>query len=590
MRGHLRGRLSTVVNALNKHIRNEPDEPCSALVGLGVTVQAAILAVINTVVMVTMVVRASDEGQAYLSWAICAALVIGGAVTALQAHRLGRFGAGHLLLCGAGPHFVAISVVAINVGGWSTLASLVVVSSLVQFAFAAWLPVLRRIITPVVCGTSLMLIAISVISVAVDRLGDVPEGTASIASPLVVAATLGAAVVVSLKGAGILRLWAPLIGILSGCIVAAVFGLYDLDFLRREPWFKLPDFGAWQGVDLTPGTEFWTLLPTFVIVTLVVAVKTSGDGVVIQQVSLRRPRAIDFRVVQGTVNASGLGGVLSGLAGTPPTIVYSPSTISLINLTGVAFRGIGYWIGAVLILVAFFPKVTALLLAAPSAVVASLLLMVMGMLLVEGMRMVFREGLDQKNTLVVAMTLSVGLAVESLNVFGMRPDSLWMSILGNGPTAGIVVMIALTTLLELTSPRSRKLEVTLGASSLPKIDAFLQDFAAKIGWSEESANRLRASGEESLLSLLPSESDGSEASTRLIVLVRSQDDIVTMDLLTVFEEEQNIEDRLAYMNEEAEVHDDRELSFRLLRHYASSVHHRKYYGADVVTVKVERTE
>ena len=74
---------------------------------------------------------------------------------------------------------------------------------------------------------------------------------------------------------------------------------------------------AWQGIDLTPGTEFWTLLPTFVVVTLVVAVKTSGDGVVIQQVSLRRPRAIDFRVVQGTVNASGLGGVLSGLAGTP---------------------------------------------------------------------------------------------------------------------------------------------------------------------------------------------------------------------------------------------------------------------------------
>ena len=63
-----------------------------------------------------------------------------------------------------------------------------------------------------------------------------------------------------------------------------------------------------------------------------------------------------------------------------------------------------------------------------------------------------------------------------------------------------------------------------------------------------------------------------------------------MDLLTVFEEEQNIEDRLPYMSEEAEVHDDRELSFRLLRHYASSVQHRKYHGVDVVTVKVERTD
>ena len=545
------------------------------------------IAVINTVVMVTIVVRASDEGQAYLSWAICAALVIGGAITALQASRIGRFGAGHLLLCGAGPHWVAISVVAINVGGWTTLASLIVVSSLVQFAFAAWLPVLRRIITPVVCGASLMLISISVIAVAVEKLARVPEGTPVIASPLVVAATLGAAVVISLKGSGILRLWAPLMGILSGCIVAAVFNLYDLEFLKRAPWFQMPSFDAWPGLDLSLGTEFWTLLPTFVIVTLVVAVKTGGDGVVMQQVSLRRSRAIDFRVVQGTVNASGLGGLLSGLAGTPPTVVYSPSSISLISLTGIAFRGIGYWIGGVLILVAFFPKITALLLAAPSAVVGSLLLMVMGMLLVEGMRMIFREGLDQRNTLIVAITLAVGLGVESLNVFGMRSDSLWISILGNGTTVGILVMISLTTLLELTSPRAKRLEVELRTSSLPRIDGFLNDFAANIGWNEESANRLRAAGEESLLCLLSSGTKDEEAGTRLIVSIRSQDSVVEMDLLCVFEE-QNIEDRLAYMSEEAQVQDDRELSFRLLRHHASSVHHRKYHGVDIITVQVER--
>ena len=547
------------------------------------------IAVINTVVMVTIVVRASDAGQAYLSWAICSALVIGGAVTALQASRIGRLGAGHLLLCGVGPHFVAISVVAINVGGWTTLASLIVVSSLVQFAFAAWLPALRRIITPVVCGTSLMLISISVIAVAVDKLAKAPEGTPLIASPLVVAATLGTAVVISLKGSGILRLWAPLIGILSGCIVAAIFNLYDLEFLKQAPWFQLPDFSAWPGLDLTLGTEFWTLLPTFVIVTLVVAVKTGGDGVVIQQVSLRRLRAIDFRVVQGTVNANGLGALLSGLAGTPPTVVYSPSSISLISLTGIASRGIGYWIGVVLVLLAFFPKITALLLAAPSTVVGSLLLMVMGMLLVEGMRMLFREGLDQRNTLIVAIALSAGLGVENLNVFGMRSDNLWISILGNGTTVGILVMIALTTLLELTSPRSKKLEVELRTSSLPKIDEFLQDFAAGIGWNEESANRLRASGEESLLCLLSSGTKDDKASTRLIIVIRSQDNIVEMDLLSVFEE-QNIEDRLAYMSEEVEVHDYRELSFRLLRHYASSVHHRKYHGVDIVTVQVERTE
>lgn len=553
------------------------------------TIQGAVLAVINTVVMVTIIVRASQEGQAYLTWAIFWALVIGGAVTVLQATRIGRFGARHLLLCGASPHFVAISVVAINVGGWTTLASLIVVASLVQFAFAAWLRFLRRIITPAVCGTALMLISISVIAVAVDRLAEVPEGTPLIASPLVAAATLFTAVVFSLKGSGILRLWAPLCGILSGCIVAAVFNLYDLDYLKHAPWFQLPNLASWPGIDLTPSTEFWMLLPTFVIVTLIVAVKTGGDGVVIQQVSNRRSRAIDFRVVQGTVNANGLGGFLSGLAGTPPTVVYSPSSISLINLTGIAFRGIGYWVGVILILLAFSPKFTALLLAAPSAVVASLLLMVMGMLLVEGMRMLFKDGLDQRNTLIVATTLSVGLGVESLQAFGVNANGLWISILGNGTTVGILVMISLTVLLELTSPRSRKLEVELRTSSLPRIDEFLQNFAAKIGWNEESANRLRAAGEESLLCLQSSGDKDAETATRLIIVVRTHEDFVEMELLSVFDE-QNIEDRLAYMSDEAEVDDYRELSFRLLRHHASSVHHRKYHGIDVVSVQVKQTE
>ena len=59
-----------------------------------------------------------------------------------------------------------------------------------------------------------------------------------------------------------------------------------------------------------------------------------------------------------------------------------------------------------------------------------------------------------------------------------------------------------------------------------------------------------------------------------------------MEFLAVFEEE-NIEDRIAFMSDQAEIPDVGEISFRLLRHYASSVRHRKYHGIDIVTVQVE---
>ena len=54
-----------------------------------------------------------------------------------------------------------------------------------------------------------------------------------------------------------------------------------------------------------------------------------------------------------------------------------------------------------------------------------------------------------------------------------------------------------------------------------------------------------------------------------------------------FVDDGNLEDRLAYLSEQPEIEDDRELSFRLLRHYASLVKHRKYRNTDIITVEVQ---
>ena len=73
---------------------------------------------------------------------------------------------------------------------------------------------------------------------------------------------------------------------------------------------------------------------------------------------------------------------------------------------------------------------------------------------------------------------------------------------------------------------------------------------------------------------------------RLVIIARPGAGTVEMEFLAVFEEE-NIEDRIAFMSEQAEAPEVGEISFRLLRHYASSVRHRKYHGIDIVTVQVE---
>ena len=571
---------------LNRRIRYEPDDPCPPLVTLGVAFQGVVLILANTVLMVTIIVRAAGEGDLYLGWAVFAALVIAGVATALQAAQVGRVGAGHILMTGAGPHFIAISVVALTEADLATLASLIVVSSLFQFAMAAWLPFLRRIVTPIVSGTALMLIAVAVMPIAVGRLTDVPAGAPEGGGLIAAGVTLAVATGMVLRASGVWRLWAPLSGILAGCAAASFFGLYDLRPVAEASWLDLPDAAAWPGIDLTPDTRFWALLPVFAIVSVVAAIKTSSDGAVIQQASARKPHATDFRLVQGALNASGVGILLSGIAVTPPVIIYLPSSVSLINLTGVAARGVGYAIGAMLFALAFLPKLTAVLLAVPSPVMGAFLLIIMGLLFVEGIRTVFQEGLDPQKGLVVGVALALGVGLGSGSVFESVLGETWSASLGNGMTIGVLATVLLTGFLELTSPRRRRLDVELDASVAAGIDAFLRDLARRSGWNEASGERLRGAGEEALECLLQLRDDRAAGEApRLILFARPGRETVEMEFLVVSEKE-NIEDHLTYLSERAETPEDSELSFRLLRHYASSVRHRQYHGIEIVTVKV----
>ena len=296
------------------------------------------------------------------------------------------------------------------VGGPSTMASLIVVSSLFQFALAARLSLLRRIFTPVVSGTVIMLIAATVMPLVFDTMNDVPEGTSSAAAPAAAVATIITVAVLVLRAPASWRLWSPVIGIVVGCSVAAPFGLYDAQQILGAPWVGVP-LGSWPGFDLTPSAEFWALLPAFVVVTLVGAIETIGDGVAIQRVSRRRPRATDFRVVLGALNADGVGNLLSGIAGTMPNTTYS-SSISLAEVTGIAARRVGVVIGVIFVALAFFPKVTALVVAMPAPVAAAYVTVLLGLLFVQGI-----EVMEDEATLTYTVPMpSDGAMSESASV------------------------------------------------------------------------------------------------------------------------------------------------------------------------------
>ena len=569
---------------VNENILYQPDERPSHPASLAHGFQSVMGRMAAMAATTSIVALAGGQSEGYLSWIFFAALVVCGLGSIAQTVRVWRFGAGYSLSVVSGTAFIAVCIGALVNGGPAMLSSLIVVSALIQFVFISRLSLLRRIMTPLVAGTVLMLLASTVIAVVLSRLSDVPEGAPSVGAPILAGITLAILMGLRLFALPKWQQWGPIVGILAGCVAAAPLGIYDFQYVKEAPWIGLPTH-QWPGFDLSLSATFWAILPGFLIVYMATTINSISDTIVIQQVAWRRPRATDFRVVQRAHNLLVLTNLLAAAVGTLSNNIGAGGSARVI-LTGVAARRVGVYGGLVMIAVAFMPKVIALIVAIPRPVLVAYMAFMLSLLFMQGMRTVFRDGIDARKAAVVGVSLWIGIGFQNQMILPDLLSGTLKTLLSNGMTTGSICVIFLTLLMEFTSLRRRRLNVDMSLSSLPRIDVFLREFGARSGWNDASINRLRSAGEETLSSLLTQ--DGEQKGNkgqRLIISARRAETEIEMEFM-VTSEGGNLEDKLAYLSEQPEIHDEEEISFRLLRHYASSVRHRKYHDIDIITVQV----
>ena len=570
----------------DRDLRYQPDERPPGGFVLGCGAQLVVLGITGLVAFPTIVVRAAGETEAYLSWAVFCTVAVSGVATVLQALRIGRVGAGYILTTGPAAAFIGICVTALAEGGPGVLAVLVIVSSLLPLAISARLSLFRRFLTPTIVGTVNMLIPATVLPVVFGRLTDVPEGVPGPAAPLTAAATVLVISVIHLKAAPRLRLWAPLLGVVTGSVVAAAFGLYDVERVLRASWVGLPQ-GAWPGLDLDFGPAFAGLLPAFAFVAVIGTIQTITAAVAVQRVSWRRARAVDYRVVEGAVAADGVSKLLCGVGGIMPTQTTTVA-VPTIEITGVAARSVGVAAGALMIVLAFLPKALAAVLAVPGPVYAAYLIVLLALIFVRGMAEVIQGGIDHRKGLIAGLGFWVGVGCQNGVLFPEYLAEVAGGLLANGITVGGLVAIGMTLFLEVTAPRVSRLEVEADVSVLPRIRKFIGKFAVRSGWDSKMVDRLDAASEETLLTLVGEDEAGEErARRRLFLTARKETEGAVLEFVAAVGEE-NIQDRIGLL---AERPDDllveREVSLRLLRHIASSVRHQQFHDTDIVTVRVD---
>ncbi|MYE23239.1 MAG: hypothetical protein F4Y01_04755, partial [Gammaproteobacteria bacterium] len=92
-----------------------------------------------------------------------------------------------------------------------------------------------------------MLVPVTVTPVLFEQMNNVPPGTSPVVGPLCALVTLATVAGIMLKARGSIGLWAPVIGIVAGSLVAAAFGVYDTARVADAPWIGLPA-AAWPAI------------------------------------------------------------------------------------------------------------------------------------------------------------------------------------------------------------------------------------------------------------------------------------------------------------------------------------------------------
>lgn len=566
-------------------VRYEPDEKAPHPLAAAMAAQTVVLILTGIMITPLVIARGAGLNEQETSWLVFAALVAAGLSTWLQLVRKGPIGAGYTLFVGSNVAFVAVAVTALQQGGPAALGILGALGALSTFAFTRWLPLLRRVLTPAVGGTVLMLMALSVGPVIWKMLLKPSAGEELTGGDgLVFLVALVIITLILIFAKGMLRLWAALVGVLAGTAAAAVIGHLDVSRVMAAPWIGLPG-SSWPGFSVNWSVEFWSLLPAFVLISLVGCMETYADGISVQRIAHRKHRPIDFRAVQGAINADGIGSIMAGLLGTVPNTVFSTS-VAVGEITGVHSRRVGAWGGLFLLLLAFSPKVAAAVAAIPSQVAGAYILILVVLIFGHGVRLVTEDGMGFEMGLAVCLSFWIGFGAQSGGLMNPLLPSWLQTVFSNGTTIGGITAIVMMLIITQRKGRGDRITVPLDPRSLVSLRNSVKVFSSKIGWDSIAENRLMLAIEEALL-VLCEEREGKDPG-KLVVKLADVRGEVEVEMVTG-PKERNAEELLADLPEALPADDEASLSLRLLKKTVKDLKHLQYRQGDYLLMRLDST-
>lgn len=374
-----------------------------------------------------------------------------GLATFLQLARNRYFGIGLPVILGCAIQAVEPLKMIGHEYSIGTMYGSIIVAGIFVFLIAGQFAKIRKLFPPVVTGSLITVIGLTLIPIAVQNLGGGTVANKSFGSlPNIAVGGITILIILAIQfwGKGFIRSIAVLIGLIGGTIVASFMGMVSLKPVTQATWFHVPQpfyFGM-PRFAISPSL-------TMIIIALVSMVESTG---VFFALGNLLDRDIQKEDLKKGYRAEGLAVILGGIFNTFPYTTFSQN-VGLLELSGIRTKRPIYWAACLLMLMGLLPKIGALATIIPTPVLGGAMLVMFSMISVQGIRMLLKvDFTDERNTLIVAISVGAGLGVSVYpTIFQALPQSLQL-FLGNGIVIASVCAVGLNLLLKRPKFRNRE--------------------------------------------------------------------------------------------------------------------------------------
>lgn len=327
--------------------------------------------------------------------------------------------------------------------GINAMYGAIIASGLIVVLVSGIFGKLVRLFPPIVTGTVVTIIGVTLIPVAINNLGG-GQDAGDFGSMLNISLGFGTLAFIILMyrfTKGYLRSISILIGLVGGTIIAAMLGKVDFTVVKEASFYHLPELFYFG----TPSFE-WAPILTLTLVALVSLVESTGVYFALSDITEKK---ITEKDLSKGYRAEGLAIFIGGLFNALQYTTFSQN-VGLVQITGVKTRKVIVVAGGILIALGLVPKIAALATIIPNAVLGGASIAMFGMVISQGINMISKEiSKSTGNSMIVACSIGMGLGVTVVpELFAQLPESIQI-ITSNGIVAGSITAIVLNILFNM---------------------------------------------------------------------------------------------------------------------------------------------